>query len=163
MQHFPQGMGWIQIDYSGVITQLFPVRSKDLALKNRINHCHKKLICSVELPAHRSVSSLRSAQARLFPRLETTVSNSQWPKVSRLRTSLANRGSDEESTSCFQWGSNENGNGLLREFFPKGHDFAEVTDEELAGAVRIINNRPRKCLVWKTAHETFMAEVSHLA
>lgn len=65
--------------------------------------------------------------------------------------------------SSWQRGSNENGNGLLREFFPKGHDFAEVTDEGLAEAIRMINNRPRKCLGWKTAHETFMAEVSHLA
>lgn len=66
--------------------------------------------------------------------------------------------------SSWQRGSNENGNGLLREFFPKkGHDFAEVTDEQLAHAIRLINNRPRKCLSWKSAHEAFMDEVSHLA
>lgn len=65
--------------------------------------------------------------------------------------------------SSWQRGSNENGNGLLREFFPKGHDFAGVTDEELAHAVPLINNRPRKCLGWKSAHEAFMAELSHLA
>ncbi|RLM60122.1 IS30 family transposase, partial [Halorubrum sp. Atlit-9R] len=35
-------------------------------------------------------------------------------------------------------------------------------DEELADAIRLINDRPRKCLGWKTAHESFMAEVSHL-
>ncbi|EFM08877.1 Integrase catalytic region [Paenibacillus curdlanolyticus YK9] len=65
--------------------------------------------------------------------------------------------------SSWQRGSNENANGLLREFFPKGHDFAEVTDEQLADAIRLINNRPRKCLSWKSAHEAFMNEVSHLA
>ncbi|MFF2912249.1 IS30 family transposase [Paenibacillus sp. NPDC057934] len=65
--------------------------------------------------------------------------------------------------SSWQRGSNENGNGLLREFFPKGHDFAEVTDEELADAIRLINDRPRRCLGWMTANESFMAEVSHLA
>lgn len=64
--------------------------------------------------------------------------------------------------SSWQRGSNENGNGLLREFFPKGHDFATVTDEELAEAIRLINNRPRKCLGWKSAHEAFMEELSHL-
>jgi IS30 family transposase len=46
----------------------------------------------------------------------------------------------------WQRGSNETGNGLLREFFPKGQDFAEVTDEELAHALNLINHRPRKCL-----------------
>ncbi|WP_136608251.1 IS30 family transposase [Paenibacillus dokdonensis] len=65
--------------------------------------------------------------------------------------------------SSWQRGSNENGNGLLREFFPKGHDFAAITDEQLADALRLINNRPRKCLDWKSAHEAFMDEVSHLA
>lgn len=65
--------------------------------------------------------------------------------------------------SSWQRGSNENGNGLLREFFPKGHDFALVTDEDLAKAIFLINNRPRKCLGWMSAHEAFMDELSHLA
>jgi len=65
--------------------------------------------------------------------------------------------------SSWQRGSNENGNGLLREFFPKGHDFATVTDQQLAEAIQLINNRPRKCLGWKSAHEAFWEEVSHLA
>jgi len=65
--------------------------------------------------------------------------------------------------SSWQRGSNENANGLLREFFPKGHDFAEVTDEELAYALHLINHRPRKCLGWKSAYESFMDELSHLA
>jgi IS30 family transposase len=65
--------------------------------------------------------------------------------------------------SSWQRGSNENANGLLREFFSKGHDLATVSDEELAAAIRLINHRPRKCLGWKSAHEAFMDELSHLA
>lgn len=65
--------------------------------------------------------------------------------------------------SSWQRGSNENGNGLLREFFPKGHDLGQVTDEELAHAIHLINDRARKCLGWKSAHESFMEQVSHLA
>ncbi len=65
--------------------------------------------------------------------------------------------------SSWQRGTNENANGLLREFYPKGHDFALVTDEELAIVLQLINNRPRKCLGWKTAYESFMEELSHLA
>jgi IS30 family transposase len=65
--------------------------------------------------------------------------------------------------SSWQRGSNENANGLLREFFPKGTDFAQVKDEELAHALDLINHRPRKCLGWKTAHESFAEELSHLA
>lgn len=65
--------------------------------------------------------------------------------------------------SSWQRGTNENANGLLREFFPKGKDFAEVSEEELLHALHLINNRPRKCLGWKSAHESFMEAVSHLA
>jgi IS30 family transposase len=65
--------------------------------------------------------------------------------------------------SSWQRGSNENANGLLREFFPKGTDFAQVRDEELARALDFINHRPRKCLGWKTAHESFAEQLSHLA
>ncbi|MFF3024942.1 IS30 family transposase [Gottfriedia sp. NPDC057948] len=65
--------------------------------------------------------------------------------------------------SSWQRGSNENANGLLREFFPKGTDLAIVTQEEVTQAVSLINYRPRKCLNWKTAHEAFHSELSHLA
>jgi IS30 family transposase len=65
--------------------------------------------------------------------------------------------------SSWQRGSNENANGLLREFFPKGTDFAQITDEALENALHLINHRPRKCLGWRTAHESFSEELSHLA
>ncbi|WP_197031792.1 IS30 family transposase, partial [Paenibacillus massiliensis] len=56
-----------------------------------------------------------------------------------------------------------NANGLLREFFPKGTDFVQITDEALENALHLINHRPRKCLGWRTAHESFSEELSHLA
>lgn len=65
--------------------------------------------------------------------------------------------------SSWQRGSNENAKGLLREFFPKGYDFSQINDAQLAYAVYLINHRPRKCLGWKSASESFMAELSHLA
>jgi transposase, IS30 family len=64
--------------------------------------------------------------------------------------------------SSWQRGSNENANGLLREFFSKGTDLAKVSEKELNHALHLINQRPRKCLNWKTAHEAFYEEVSHL-
>jgi transposase, IS30 family len=65
--------------------------------------------------------------------------------------------------SSWQRGTNENANGLLREFFPKRTDFAQITESEQTLALSLINNRPRKCLGWKTAHESFMESLSHLA
>jgi len=64
--------------------------------------------------------------------------------------------------SSWQRGSNENANGLLREFFPKKTDLAKVTSGSLTHALRLIANRPRKCLGWKTSYEAFMHELSHL-
>ncbi|MDO3410036.1 IS30 family transposase [Saccharibacillus sp. CPCC 101409] len=64
--------------------------------------------------------------------------------------------------SSWQRGSNENANGLLREFFPKGHDFADVSDAELQQALDLINNRLRKCLSWNSTHESFQHELLHL-
>lgn len=53
----------------------------------------------------------------------------------------------------WQRGSNENMNGILRFFFPKGYDFRELTDETLQAVVDSINGRPRKCLNWSTPAE----------
>lgn len=60
--------------------------------------------------------------------------------------------------SPWQRPTNENTNGLIREFFPKGTRFSEVTDEEVAYAQRLLNNRPRKVLGWKKPAEA-MQEV----
>jgi IS30 family transposase len=50
--------------------------------------------------------------------------------------------------SPWQRGSNENINGLLRFFFPKGTNFLKVSDDDLLNVISLINNRPRKCLDW---------------
>ena len=52
-------------------------------------------------------------------------------------------------------GTNENANGLLRQFFPKKSYFAKITQEEIDKATRLINNRPRKRLNYRTPAEVF--------
>lgn len=52
-------------------------------------------------------------------------------------------------------GSNENLNGLIRRFFPKGTDFATITDEQIEHVEYLLNSRPRKRLGWKTPYEVF--------
>jgi len=46
----------------------------------------------------------------------------------------------------WQKGTNENSNGLLREFHPKGMDLSKTNNEELKEKLDLINNRPRKCI-----------------
>ena len=55
----------------------------------------------------------------------------------------------------WQRGSNENMNGILRFFFPKGFDFHSVDDSTIQAIVDSINHRPRKCLDWNSPSEVF--------
>ena len=55
-------------------------------------------------------------------------------------------------------GTNENTNGLLRQFFPKGMDFGTVIQLEVDLALELLNNRPRKCLNYRTPTEVFWSK-----
>ncbi|UQG59303.1 IS30 family transposase [Marinobacter sp. M3C] len=59
-----------------------------------------------------------------------------------------------------QRGSNENTNGLLRQYFPKGTDFAKVSRKAIRQAVNRLNNRPRKRLGYRTPADVFWGEYS---
>ena len=67
-----------------------------------------------------------------------------------------------DAYAAWQRGSNENSNGLLREFFPKKTDLAKVTLDTLTEALMLINNRPRKCLGFKTPFDMFKHEIRKL-
>nr|WP_244905656.1 IS30 family transposase [Listeria newyorkensis] len=62
----------------------------------------------------------------------------------------------------WQRGTNENTNGLLREYFPKNEDIANYSDQEIRQSIDELNKRPRKCLGWKTPYEVFFDIVLHL-
>ncbi len=91
----------------------------------------------MDLPAHlrRSLTwDQQHAQLRIDTGLEIYFCNPQSP---------------------WQRGSNENTNGLLRQYFPKGTNLSQHGTEELSAVAHAVNTRPRKTLGWRTPAEAF--------
>ena len=65
--------------------------------------------------------------------------------------------------SSWQRGSNENLNGLIRQYIPKSRPLSTVSDAELAKIEGLLNNRPRKRLGYKTPHDVFNKSFNRVA
>ena len=93
-----------------------------------------------------------------FPVHTITVDNGmEFAKFSVLEKELKTQVYFAHEHSPWERGLNENTNGLLRQFFPKGTDFSTVSQSQLALAVTLLNSRPRKTRGFKTPEERMAA------
>lgn len=106
--------------------------------------------------AHSTASTIASRLSPLAGQLKYTITfdngpeNSDWQNVEEqtgVKTFFAH------PYRSWERGTNENTNGLIRDYFPKKTDFDTISDEELAFVEKALNNRPRKRLGWLTPLE----------
>jgi IS30 family transposase len=119
----------------------------------------------VPLPAGRDAPAVADALTPVIAGLPDALRRSLtwdqgWEMRSHARIAVA---ADCEIFFCdphapWQRGSNENTNGLLRQYFPKGTSLAGHTPADLAAVADELNGRPRKTLGWKTPAEA-LAEI----
>lgn len=114
----------------------------------------------------RTATAVTQATRRMFrslppPLLQTlTVDNgSEWGAFQDLQRVLQLRVYFAAPYAAWERGTNENTNGLLRDYFPKPTNFSDVRPAQLAKAVRALKNRPRKCLAYRTPAEVLRARL----
>lgn len=108
-------------------------------------------------------ASLIRALRPLPAHLRRTLTWDQGSEMSSHGVTSAALGMDVhfcDPASPRQRGSNENTNGLLRQYFPKGTLLQEYTQTDLDAVAARLNNRPRKCLDWSTPAERFSHEMA---
>lgn len=114
------------------------------------------------LPNGKSAEDVRKAMTKTIKRLpeslRRTLTVDQGREMSehhqfRIDTGVQVYFCDPQSP--WQRGSNENTNGLLRQYFPKGMDLSKVSAQELKKAADGLNGRPRETLDWSTPAEKF--------
>ncbi len=86
-----------------------------------------------------------------------TVDNgSEFAQFKDLEQSTKSQVYFADPYSPWQRGLNENTNGLLRRYFPKGCNFHEISDSLVQQVVETLNHRPRKCLNFRTPYEVLL-------
>jgi len=112
-------------------------------VKRRTAQAVRKQVCRMLLPVKNKVHTLTSDHGKEF------ADHEQIAQRLELKFYFAH------PYAAWERGTNENTNGLLRQYFPKKSDFQSVSNKELEQAMTRLNFRPRKTLRFKTPFEVF--------
>jgi IS30 family transposase len=107
-----------------------------------------------------AISASMMGLPRPLRRSLTWDQGAEMTQHARLRADTGLRIYFCEPRSPWQRGTNENTNGLLRQYFPKGTDFSRHNIDALQAVTTALNNRPRKALNWRTPVEAFISCLS---
>jgi len=135
----PPGTGGLAtlVDRKSRFSIVVKIRSKDA------NHVHRKI-------------KERMKQLHEEKRRSITFDNgTEFARCRRLEKHLGMELYFAEPGCPHQRGTNENTNGLIRQYFPKGTDFRDVTHDEVRKVENLLNDRPRECLGYRTPREVF--------
>nr|WP_245651960.1 IS30 family transposase [Streptosporangium amethystogenes] len=121
-----------------------------------------RYVMLLHLPEGRTAEHVRDALIDVFAGLPRELARSlTWDQGSEMSRHDEFTATTDipvyfcEPASPWQRGSNENTNGLLRQYFPKGTDLSSYTADQFDAVAAELNNRPRKILGWQTPTELF--------
>lgn len=119
--------------------------------------CESKKVADVEPVILQQMSRIPASKRK-------TITFDQGPEFTRPQTLESELGMDvyfANAHAPWERGTNENTNGLLRQFYSKERGLGDVSQGEVNSVVAKLNMRPRKRLGWKTPYEVFYDEVLH--
>lgn len=93
----------------------------------------------------------------------TCDNGAEFARHASLSTSLKARFYFAHPYASWERGLNENTNGLVRQYFPKGTDFDTITHQEVQAVMNKLNSRPRKALGYRTPNEAFFGTETAVA
>ncbi len=97
------------------------------------------------------------------PLLKTITSDNgkEFSKHSEIASNLGVEYYFANPYHSWERGANENLNGLIRQYFPKGMNFDEITDEQVKNIENKLNNRPRKRFGYKTPNQVYLQKLTN--
>ena len=125
------------------------------------------ILAKLDAPtADAALEAMTRELSRMAPSLLKTMTHDQGSEMARHAELTARTGMRiyfADPHSPWQRGSNENTNGLLRQYLPKGMDLSQVSQSQLDEIAGLLNTRPRQTLGWKFPVEVLTEHLQLLA